>query len=162
MDGKSRNVFKEKEKKILVVDDEKDVRDVLYDLLTFEGFDVETVEDGETALEKLLRTHYDLLITDLNMPKMDGIELLDRIFENKVEVTAIVMSSFIPQLTIEYIKRRNIDGQISKPFKMDEMMAIVERGLGINSNKDSANSDMNSDSTQTHEGLLWGEDARIL
>ena len=71
------NDWGQEEKKILVVDDDKDIRDVLYDILTFQGFDAEVVEDGEIALEKLLQTPYDLLITDINMPKMDGIELLD-------------------------------------------------------------------------------------
>ena len=64
---------------ILVVDDEKVIRDMLADLLDMEGFHVRTAEDGQSALDELSRAHYDLILSDLKMPKMGGIALLDQI-----------------------------------------------------------------------------------
>jgi CheY-like chemotaxis protein len=107
--------FGERAKKILVVDDESDIRDILSDVLTSEGFEVNTAENGAAALQILLKANYDLLITDLNMPQMDGIELLDRIYEKNMEVKTIIMSSFLSQINTEYAKRRRVSGCISKP-----------------------------------------------
>ena len=61
---------------ILVVDDDKGIREILEIVLTQEGYDVTSVEDGLKALAKCRRQKYDLIITDLKMPKMDGIEFM--------------------------------------------------------------------------------------
>ena len=124
--------FGERAKKILVVDDESDIRDILSEVLTSEGFEVNTAENGAAALQILLKANYDLLITDLNMPQMDGIELLDRIHEKKMEVKTIIMSSLLSQINAEYAKRRRVSGCISKPFHIDELIATVEDGLAVN------------------------------
>ena len=64
--------------RILVVDDEKVIREILADFLSMEGYVVHTVEDGATALERAQKRSYDLVITDLKMPNMGGLELLER------------------------------------------------------------------------------------
>ena len=69
--------------RVLVVDDEKVIREILSDFLTMEGYVVHTVEDGETALRELERRSYNLVITDLKMPGMGGLELLEKIAELK-------------------------------------------------------------------------------
>jgi DNA-binding response OmpR family regulator len=61
---------------ILVVDDERVIREILAEFLTLEGFSVHTVEDGEKALAELRLRPYDLLITDLKMPRVSGLQLL--------------------------------------------------------------------------------------
>src|SRR5260221_12355987 len=65
--------------RVLVVDDEKFIRDILADFLGMEGYLVRTAEDGSAALAELQAAHYDLVISDLKMPRMGGIELLDAI-----------------------------------------------------------------------------------
>ena len=64
---------------ILVVDDEQVIREILADFLTMEGFDVRTAKDGQAALVELSRTRFDLVLSDLKMPNMGGIELLEAI-----------------------------------------------------------------------------------
>ena len=65
--------------KILVVDDEDMIRDLCYHILSAEGYQVATVSNGAAALEELERTPVDLLITDIKMPGMDGLELFERV-----------------------------------------------------------------------------------
>ena len=69
--------FPEDRPRVLVVDDEKFIRDILADFLGMEGYIVRTAEDGTSALTELERAHYDLVISDLKMPRMGGIELLE-------------------------------------------------------------------------------------
>src|ERR1700710_2891675 len=63
--------------RVLIVDDEKFIRDILADFLGMEGYIVRTAEDGAAALGELHNAHYDLVISDLKMPRMGGIELLE-------------------------------------------------------------------------------------
>src|SRR6202451_1161059 len=69
----------EERPRVLIVDDEKFIRDILADFLGMEGYVVRTAEDGTAALQELGNAHYDLIISDLKMPRMGGIELLDAI-----------------------------------------------------------------------------------
>ena len=123
------DVFKQRAKRILIVDDERDIREILSILLSTKGFEVVTAENGKTAFETLLNTPCDLLITDLNMPIMDGLELVDKIFMNDMKINTILMSTFVPEMSKEYTKRRRIHGYVEKPFHPEEMIAAVETGL---------------------------------
>jgi two-component system response regulator HydG len=80
--------------KMLVVDDEHGVRDALARWFTMSGFDVDEAEDGEVAVAKCMDQAYDIIITDLIMPRMDGIEAIRRIKMNQPEVPILVMSAF--------------------------------------------------------------------
>ena len=80
--------------RILIVDDERVIRDILCEFLALEGFVVRGVEDGERALAELRTRPYDLVITDLKMPKLSGIELLDRIAAEHLEVLTVIMTGF--------------------------------------------------------------------
>ena len=62
--------------KILVVDDERAIRNTLKDILEFEGYTIDLAENGKVGLEKALATTYDLIYTDIKMPEMDGLEML--------------------------------------------------------------------------------------
>ena len=62
--------------KILVIDDERAIRNTLKDILEFEGYTIELAENGKVGLEKALATTYDLIYTDIKMPEMDGLEML--------------------------------------------------------------------------------------
>src|SRR5262245_24839285 len=115
--------------RILVVDDEKVIREILCEFLALEGYEVHSVEDGAAALAELRLRHYDLLITDLKMPGKSGIEVLSAIEAMKLNVITVVMTGFgTVETAIQAMKRGAYD-YILKPFKVEEVVHIVERGL---------------------------------
>lgn len=119
----------EESPRVLVVDDEKVIREILSDFLTMEGFLVRTVEDGEAALAELSRRSYNLVISDLKMPNMGGLELLEEINKQGLSVLTVIMTGFgTVETAIEAMKRGAYD-YILKPFKVEEVVHIVERGL---------------------------------
>ncbi len=115
--------------RILVVDDERVIRDILSDFLGLEGYVVRTVEDGVQALEELQRRSYNLVISDLKMPKMNGLDLIEKIAELGIPVLTIIMTGFgTVETAIEAMKHGAYD-YIQKPFKVEEVIHIVKRGL---------------------------------
>ena len=114
---------------ILVVDDEKVIRDMLADLLDMEGFHVRTAEDGSSALDELSREHYDLVLSDLKMPKMGGIALLDQIGKVAPQAVTVIMTGFgTVETAIDAMKRGAYD-YVLKPFKLEEVVHVVRRGI---------------------------------
>src|SRR5688572_25573849 len=79
--------------RILVVDDDLAIRAALRDLLTLQGYDVDVAADGQAALERLAELPPDLVITDLDMPRMSGMQLLAALHERNEELPAIVLTS---------------------------------------------------------------------
>src|SRR5258706_1462125 len=119
----------EESPRVLVVDDEKVIREILSDFLTMEGYVVRTVEDGSSALRELERRSYNLVISDLKMPGIGGLELLERIAELKANVLTVIMTGFgTVETAIEAMKKGAYD-YILKPFKIEEVVHVVERGL---------------------------------
>jgi response regulator RpfG family c-di-GMP phosphodiesterase len=115
--------------RVLVVDDEKVIREILSDFLTMEGYVVRTVEDGKAALAELHLRPYDMVISDLKMPNMGGLELLEKIAEEKLEVLCVIMTGFgTVETAIEAMKKGAYD-YILKPFKVEEVVHVVQRGL---------------------------------
>ena len=117
---------------ILIVDDSETVRQVLQMTLTNAGFDVVEAEDGVDALKKLSGAQIDMLITDLNMPNMDGLELIKKVREEGTyRFTPIVM------LTTESSEEKKLAGReagasgwIVKPFKPEQLLKVVKMVLG--------------------------------
>src|SRR5262247_1266552 len=115
--------------RILVVDDEEVIRDILADFLAMEGFEVQTAPDGAAALAELTQGHYDLVLSDLKMPHMGGIELLESIGVHAPQVVTIIMTGFgTVETAIDAMKRGAYD-YIMKPFKMEDVVHTVRRGL---------------------------------
>src|SRR3954471_822947 len=115
--------------RILVVDDEKVIRDMLADFLGMEGYIVRTAEDGTSALGELGRSHYDLVISDLKMPRMGGIALLDEIGKTAPDAVTVIMTGFgTVETAIDAMKRGAYD-YVLKPFKLDEVVHVVQRGI---------------------------------
>jgi response regulator RpfG family c-di-GMP phosphodiesterase len=115
--------------RVLVVDDEKVIREILSDFLTMEGYVVRAVEDGTAALRELRLRPYDLVISDLKMPNMGGLELLEKMAEQNLHVLTVIMTGFgTVETAIEAMKKGAYD-YILKPFKVEEVVHVVQRGL---------------------------------
>ncbi len=114
---------------VLVVDDEKVIREILADFLTLEGFRVTTAADGVGALEQLDAEQFNMVISDLKMPNMGGLELLEQIQANHENVLTVIMTGFgTVETAIEAMKKGAYD-YILKPFKVEEVVHIVHRGM---------------------------------
>jgi len=121
--------FNPESPRILVVDDERVIREILSDFLGLEGYVVRTVEDGVQALEELQKRSYNLVISDLKMPKMGGLDLIEKITELGIPVLTVIMTGFgTVETAIEAMKHGAYD-YILKPFKVEEVIHIVKRGL---------------------------------
>ena len=115
--------------RILVADDEKVIREILSDFLKEEGYAVTTVADGAEAFTELQRGGYNLVISDLKMPNMSGLELVQKIAEHSLPVLTVIMTGFgTVESAIEAMKKGAYDF-ILKPFKVEEVVHIVQRGL---------------------------------
>jgi two-component system response regulator AtoC len=116
-------------KQILVVDDEPNLRRVLSAQLERDGYDVHTAEDGEQALQILKEHHLDLVITDLRMPKVDGMELLRRALELDDELPVVMITAHgTVDNAVEALKTGAFD-YLTKPFDQAEVRAIVRKAL---------------------------------
>lgn len=115
--------------RVLVVDDEKVIREILADFLSLEGFFVATAPDGLSALERLAQESFDMVISDLKMPNLGGLELLEQIQQNHENVLVVIMTGFgTVETAIEAMKKGAYD-YILKPFNVEEVIHIVHRGL---------------------------------
>ena len=116
-------------KQVLIVDDEPNLRKILAAQLSRDGYDVMTAEDGEQGLAALRDHHIDLVVTDLKMPRMDGMELLSRIGElpQKMAVVMLTAQGSI-ESAVEAMRMGAYD-YITKPFKVDELQLSIQRAL---------------------------------
>jgi two-component system, NtrC family, response regulator AtoC len=116
-------------KQILVVDDEPNLRRVLSAQLERDGYDVHTAEDGEQALSILKEHHIDLVITDLRMPRIDGMELLRRAQKIDAELPVVMITAHgTVDNAVEALKSGAFD-YLTKPFDQVEVRTIVAKAL---------------------------------
>jgi DNA-binding NtrC family response regulator len=116
-------------KQILVVDDEPNLRRVLRAQLERDGYDVHTAEDGEQALALLREHHIDLVISDLRMPKIDGMELLRRIAASDEAIPVIIITAHgTVDNAVEALKTGAFD-YVTKPFDQAEVRTVVRKAL---------------------------------
>ena len=120
---------------ILVVDDDIFVRKIVEDRLNMEGYTVTTAEDGKAGWEKFLESTYQLVITDINMPEINGIELLNKIIATKVKVPAVVMSSGLSKAMEEIVKATGANAFLHKPFSLKELLDVVSSNLNREDNE---------------------------
>ncbi len=112
--------------KILVVDDERAIRNSLKEILADEGYEVDTAEDGATALPLAEREHYNIIFCDIKMPGMDGVEFLDKVMEAGLD-SALVMISGHGDIdtAVECIKKGAFDF-IQKPLDLNRILITVK------------------------------------
>lgn len=117
------------EVKILVIDDDPFIRDLLAKVLINEGYKVDTAEDGVKATEKISSEFYDVLITDLRMPEMDGMQLMYKALELQPDIDIIIITAYASiENAVEAIKRGAFD-YIEKPFRLEKIRLVVKRAL---------------------------------
>jgi two-component system response regulator AtoC len=114
-------------KRVLVVDDEENLRSMLTMIIRKEGYDVDTSGDGKDALSKIGGEEYDFVLCDLKMPKLDGLGLLRELQGNSGDSTIIMMSAYgTIDTAVEAMKLGAYD-YISKPFKTDEIILTLKK-----------------------------------
>ncbi len=118
--------------KILVVDDEENMLSMLKTFFTEKGFDCYTATNGVEALKVLDDTGINIVITDMKMPEMDGLELLSIIKEKYENISAVIMTGFSEEYTTTEALNMGADGYITKPFRNRELLLILKRIQQIN------------------------------
>jgi len=114
---------------ILVIDDEKSIRNTLKDILEYEGYTVDVAEDGPSGLEMFRKNPYDVVLCDIKMPKMDGIEVLEKIMEEGAETQVIMISGHGNiDTAVEAIKKGAYDF-IEKPPDMNRLLITLRNAL---------------------------------
>ena len=115
--------------KILVIDDEKSIRNALKDVLEYEGHIIEEAEDGMAAIIMVRKTNYDLVLCDVKMPKLDGLEFLEMAFESRPDLNVIMISGHGNiETAVEAIKKGAYD-YLAKPLDLNRLLVIVRNGL---------------------------------
>jgi DNA-binding NtrC family response regulator len=118
-----------KPSRILVVDDDRAMCQLLIDLLREDGYEADVAYDGESALEKCRTTRFDLAITDLMMPKMRGIELVQRLREIDASALVLLITAFGTIENAVEAMRAGAFHYVTKPFHNDEILIQVKRAL---------------------------------
>jgi len=114
---------------VLVVDDDDDIRDVLYDFLMEEGYQVSLARNGEQALAVLEREHGLVVLLDINMPGIDGAGVLDALQaqqRNDHQIVVITAGHYVP-LEQRWLASGAVQAVVHKPFNIDRLLRLVER-----------------------------------
>jgi DNA-binding NtrC family response regulator len=115
--------------RLMVIDDEEDLREMLEFLLSREGFEVVTVDSGMAALALARERTFDLAITDLKMPGMNGIETLTALKALDPSVQVIIATGYATEQAAAECIRRGAYAYLRKPFELAELRAVVDRAL---------------------------------
>ncbi len=123
--------------KLLLVEDDKVLGETICDLLEGEEYDVEWVKDGEAALDSTFVSHFDLLLLDVNVPFINGFELLKSLRESGDETPAIFVTALVDVNSLKRGFDVGADDYIRKPFDMDELLirirVAIERSFASHS-----------------------------
>ena len=115
--------------RILVIDDDKGIRESLETVLKEEGYEVDVAENGHEAIRKSEANYYNLALVDLRLPDMDGLKLLTEMMETVPKVVKIIITGY-PSLqnAIEAVNL-GADGYMVKPYKMEDMLRTIKESL---------------------------------
>ena len=127
MNNPEPQVKSEQVTNVLVIDDEEAIRSLLTDVLTDAGYRVTAVASGEEAIKKIEECPFEIVITDLKMPGMNGIEVLRKMKNMRSDICVIVLTGYATvETAIEAMKAGAYD-YINKPFNTGEMELIINR-----------------------------------
>ncbi len=115
--------------RILVIDDEPDIRETLDMFLSSLGYEVSTAESGHTAVEQVQREAFDLVITDIRMPGMSGVDVMAALRRINPGLPVIVVSGYISEESGLRCSEAGAVGIIGKPFRLDDLLHVVQVAL---------------------------------
>jgi excisionase family DNA binding protein len=116
--------------RVLVVDDEASIRDLLAKTLALAEYDVDLAPDGRTALERLRIIPYDLLITDLKMPGVDGLAVIREARRLKADLPVIIITGYSTEASAIDALNLGVSGYLTKPFRVPMVLAKAAKALG--------------------------------
>jgi|ERR1041384_3535770 DNA-binding response OmpR family regulator len=121
--------------RILVVDDDRDLRSSLEEQFTYEDFLVDTAANGLTALEKITNNEYDIVLLDLKLPKMDGMTVLREMKKMGRLTNVIMLTASNDVATANECVKIGAKDYITKPYDPEELLHIVNRVLSLQASK---------------------------
>ena len=116
--------------RVLVVDDEASIRDLLAKTLALAEYDVDLAPEGRTALERLRIIPYDLLITDLKMPGVDGLTVIREARRLKADIPVIIITGYSTESSAIEAVNLGVSGYLTKPFRVPRVLAAAAKALG--------------------------------
>jgi excisionase family DNA binding protein len=116
--------------RVLVVDDEASIRDLLAKTLALAEYDVDVAPDGRSALERMRLYPYDLLIADLKMPGMDGLTVIREAKRYKADLPVIIITGFSTESSAIDAVNLGVAGYLTKPFRVPQVLAAAAKALG--------------------------------
>ncbi|MDQ3050730.1 MAG: sigma-54 dependent transcriptional regulator [Bacteroidota bacterium] len=115
--------------KILIIDDEKSIRNTLREILSYEGYEVTEAQDGSEGLKYAEKEKFDIILSDIKMPKMDGIEVLEKLQEITPETPVVMISGHGNiDTAVEAIRKGAFD-YISKPLDLNRMLVTIRNAM---------------------------------
>jgi excisionase family DNA binding protein len=116
--------------RVLVADDEASVRDLLSKTLALAEYDVDVASDGRAAVDRLRMLAYDLLITDLKMPGVDGLTVIREARRLKADIPIIIITGFSTEASAIEAVNLGVSGYLTKPFRIPRVLSVAARALG--------------------------------
>jgi len=113
------------ELRVLIIDDDTRIRALLYERLTNQGFEVDEASNGEEGLNNSLNNSYDMILTDVNLPKMDGLELIKKIREEKDTPIMVLTENNEEFIRIQSFEN-GVDDYVTKPFNPEEIILRIK------------------------------------
>ncbi|MGI9198577.1 MAG: response regulator transcription factor [Candidatus Nanopelagicaceae bacterium] len=115
--------------RILVVDDESAICELITEVLRISDYDYAVAADGVTALNEIRKNHFDLIVLDVNLPKMDGFTVLEKVRESAPTQPIIMISARTEKNDVTHGLRLGADDYIRKPFSVEELLLRIENQL---------------------------------
>ena len=116
--------------RVLVVDDEASIRDLLAKTLALAEYDVDVAADGRSALERMRLYPYDLLIADLRMPGMDGLTVIREAKRYKADLPVLIITGYSTESSAIEAVNLGVAGYLTKPFRVPQVLAAAAKALG--------------------------------
>lgn len=116
--------------RVLVVDDEASIRDLLSKTLALADYDVDVAPDGRSALDRIQERRYGLLITDLKMPGMDGLTLIREARAHQADLPVIIITGYSTEASAIEAANLGVSGYLTKPFRVPQILSSAARALG--------------------------------
>jgi len=115
--------------KILIIDDERSIRSTLREILEYEKYQIEEAKDGEEGLKMILQNEYDVVLCDIKMPKMDGMEVLEKVYESGKDIPFIMISAHGSIETAIDATRKGAYDFITKPPDLNRLLVSVRNAI---------------------------------